>query len=414
MKKIIVIILVLFSVESQAQVLQKNTSYGWSWLRGSFDSVLQIPKDTARGGKRIFETGKDTGQLRYMVGDSSVYVHTGRKWIKVGGSGGGGTPSFQDVLNVSRFLSSSQVISATDTFRINIAKNYWKLADSLLIYGMKRQDGAEHYIQMVPAGITTAVQNSSTSQAEQQFTFANGASKGTLRFRTTDLIYESPDSSNVNANNVLWVDMADGEKIKKGFLSSGGGGLTYADTGRGQTKIATGGSLNKVRDSVQTNIDLKLSISDTAAMMKRDTSSVYLISNATTSSTTAVGTGLRFQIGANQTFIVMIDGTASKATTNTGLQLAIGAPSGCTIKGYAQQGTATLSTAMTNSLITAINTLGNTFATGIGVEVPFRQVFTVTNGANAGTIELQFATVTSNVATIFAGTNMRWQRTKGL
>jgi hypothetical protein len=69
---------------------------------------------------------------------------------------------------------------------------------------------------------------------------------------------------------------------------------------------------------------------------------------------------------------------------------------------------------MTNSLITAINTLGNTFATGIGVEVPFRLVFTVTNGANAGVIQLQFATVTSNVARIYAGTNMRWTRTKGL
>jgi hypothetical protein len=292
---------------ANSQVLQKNTAYGWNWLRGSFDSVLQIPKDTARGGKRIFETGKDTGQLRYMVGDSSVYVHTGRKWIKVGGSGGAGTPSFQDVLNVSRFLSSSQVISATDTFRINIAKNYWKLADSLLIFGMKRQDGAEHYIQMTPSGITTAVQNSSTSQAEQQFTFANGASKGTLRFRTMDLIYESPDSSNVNANNVLWVDMADGKKIKKGFISPGGPGVdtsslsnrinlklnisdtssmltnyrnaantnasnialkkNIADSGRANTNYVTGWALNKVRDSVQSNVTSKVNITDTAAML---------------------------------------------------------------------------------------------------------------------------------------------------
>jgi hypothetical protein len=81
------------------------------------------------------------------------------------------------------------------------------------------------------------------------------------------LIYESPDSSNVNANNVLWVDMADGKKIKKGFLSSGGGGLTYADTGRLPAQIATGGSLNKVRDSVQTNINTKVNNSDTSSML---------------------------------------------------------------------------------------------------------------------------------------------------
>jgi hypothetical protein len=168
------------------------------------------------------------------------------------------------------------------------------------------------------------------------------------------------------------------------------------------------------QSDLYTALNLKLNISDTSAMIKRDTSSVYLISDATTSSTTAVATNLKFQIGANQRYFVMVDGTAAKATSVSGLKLAVGAPSGCTIKGYQQSGGSSLSTAMTNSLLNAINTLGSTFATGIGVEVPFRMVFTVTNGANAGVIELQFATVTSNTATIFAGTNIRWQRTKGL
>lgn len=193
-----------------------------------------------------------------------------------------------------------------------------------------------------------------------------------------------------------------------------GNGVKWSTpSGGGSTWGSITGDLDTQTD-LYTALNLKLPIADTAAMMKRDTSSAYLIADATTTSTTAVGTNLKFQIGANQRYFVMVDGTASKATSTSGMRLAIGAPSGCTIKGYAQQGTATLSTAMTNSLITAINTLGNTFATGIGVEVPFRLVFTVTNGANAGVIELQFATVTSNTATIFAGTNMRWQRTKGL
>ncbi|CAB5217015.1 hypothetical protein UFOVP198_45 [uncultured Caudovirales phage] len=39
------------------------------------------------------------------------------------------------------------------------------------------------------------------------------------------------------------------------------------DTGRAVTAIATGGSLNKVRDSLQANIGLKLNISDTATML---------------------------------------------------------------------------------------------------------------------------------------------------
>ena len=193
-----------------------------------------------------------------------------------------------------------------------------------------------------------------------------------------------------------------------------GNGVKWSGiSGGGTTWGSITGDLDTQSD-LYTALNLKLNISDTSAMLKQDTSSVYLISDATTSSTTAVGTNLKFQIGANQRYFVMVDGTAAKATSTSGLKLAVGAPSGCTIKGYSQQGSSTLSTAMTNSLLTAINTLGSTFATGIGVEVPFRMVFTVTNGANAGVIELQFATVTSNTATIFAGTNMRWQKTKGL
>ena len=166
--------------------------------------------------------------------------------------------------------------------------------------------------------------------------------------------------------------------------------------------------------TLSNRINLKLNISDTAAMMKRDTTSCYLLADTTTSSTSAVGTPLRFQIAANARYVVEVNGTASKASSTTGLKLAIGAPASCTIKGYQQSGAAAVTTAMTNSLLTAINSLGSTFATGTGVEVPFRMVFTVTNGANAGVIQLQFATVTSNVARIYAGTNMRWTRTKGL
>lgn len=187
-----------------------------------------------------------------------------------------------------------------------------------------------------------------------------------------------------------------------------------ADSGRGVSQYVTGATLNKVRDSLQGNILLKLNISDTAAMMKRDTSSVYLLSDFSTSSVTAVSTGLNFQIAANAVYTVIISGTASKATTTSGMKLAIGAPTGCTIKGQQQHGTSSLSTAMQNGLITAINTLGTTFATGAGVEVPFRIEATITNGSTAGVISLDVATVTSNAATIYAGTRMVWHKAKGL
>jgi hypothetical protein len=350
MKKIIFIVIVLFSVSSQAQVLQKNTAYGWSWLRGGFDSVLQIPKDTLSGGKRIAQSGKDTGQLRYNRADSSVYVHTGTKWINVAGSGSGATPNLAGVTAVGN-TTSLDIIASTGASNSATLKASGELA-------LQKSDD---YLLITPALIA----------------FTKLISGKAVK------IFPNTASGTIDDN----------------FILPDKGGVT--DT------FAFKSDINSIASA-------KLNISDTAAMMKRDTSSVFLLADATTSSTTAVATNLKFQIAANQRYFVMIDGTASKATSSSGMRLAVGAPSGCTIKGYSQQGTATLSTAMTNSLITAINTLGSTFATGIGVEVPFRMVFTVTNGANAGVVELQFATVTSDTATIYAGTNMRWQKTKGL
>jgi len=158
--------------------------------------------------------------------------------------------------------------------------------------------------------------------------------------------------------------------------------------------------------SLSDRINLKMDKADTVR-----NGSATLAADFTTSSTTAVSTNLTFAIGAYETYVVSIFGTASKATSTSGMKLAIAAPSGCTIKGLAQQGGGTLSTALTNSLITAINTLGSTFATGNGVEVGFRWEFRVINGATPGNITLQGATVTSNTATIYAGSSMIWHKT---
>jgi hypothetical protein len=134
-----------------------------------------------------------------------------------------------------------------------------------------------------------------------------------------------------------------------------------------------------------------------------------LTANFQTTNTTATNTNLSFPIAANETFKVRVTGTASKATTATGLKLAVAAPTGCTIKGVQYGGGATLIAPLVPSLITAINTLGTTFATGIGVEVGFVLEFVVTNSSTAGNITLQAATVTSNQLTIYAGTTMQYE-----
>lgn len=133
-----------------------------------------------------------------------------------------------------------------------------------------------------------------------------------------------------------------------------------------------------------------------------------LASNFTTSSVTAVGTNLTFAIAAGEVFDVYL--TYSKATSATGLKLAIGAPTGCVIAGYQNGGGATLAAPLVPSLITAINTLLATVATGTGIRVCGELHFRVINSSTAGSITIQVATVTSNVATIYAGSKMSWRK----
>lgn len=139
------------------------------------------------------------------------------------------------------------------------------------------------------------------------------------------------------------------------------------------------------------------------------TGSKNLLSNFTTSSTSAVNTNLSFAIGTKESYDVIVDGTCSKATSATGLKFAIGIPAGATIFGVQYGGGATLAAPLVPSIISA-STLGTTLATGTNVQVAFRLTFTVQNNNTAGAVTLQVATVTSNVATVYAGTKMTWTR----
>ena len=134
-----------------------------------------------------------------------------------------------------------------------------------------------------------------------------------------------------------------------------------------------------------------------------------LTSNFTTSSVTAVSTNLAFSIAANEVYSVDVYGTCSKATSATGLKFAIGAPTGCTVAGFQLGGAATLAASLVPSLITAINTLGTALATGTAIQVAFELHFRVVNSGTAGSITLQMATVTSNVATLYAGSRIEWK-----
>lgn len=142
--------------------------------------------------------------------------------------------------------------------------------------------------------------------------------------------------------------------------------------------------------------------------------SAYLINAFTTSNTTATNTNLTFAISANEKYVVTIEGVCSKATSATGLKFAIAAPAGATISGVQYGGAALLATPLVPSLISSINTLGTTLATGIGVPVAFRLNFVIINSSTPGNVTFQAATVTSNTMTINAGASMVWQKATGL
>ena len=145
---------------------------------------------------------------------------------------------------------------------------------------------------------------------------------------------------------------------------------------------------------------------------KIDTSTFYLTSDFTTSNTTATNTPLTFNMAANEVRRIMINGTCIKVGT-TGIKLAIGAPTGATIKATQNSSGNAINT-MAVSVISAINTLGGTINSQSGVEVPFRIEGTIINGATPGAVTLQLATVTSGAATIQAGTILSVGRVKGL
>lgn len=257
------------------------------------------------------------------------------------------------------------------------------------------------------------------------------SSSAAAQVGTTEVYFGKKLRAKVIKADSAFIAPTDTTNYKTGFVVIGstayiGNGVkwTAIGSGGGGGSVAWGSITGGLEDQTDlvTALAAKLDESDTASlsdrinlkMDKADTvrnGAATLAADFTTSSTTAVSTNLTFAIGAYESYVVSVFGTASKATSTSGMKLAIAAPSGCTIKGLAQQGGGTLSTALTNSLITAINTLGSTFATGNGVEVGFRWEFRVINGATPGNITLQGATVTSNTATIYAGSSMIWHKT---
>ena len=122
----ILIILIFVSFGATAQVYQNMAQPGYKFGRARFDSVLTIP--TGLGAMRNITGGQDTGQIRFNVSDSSVYVWNGRRWVKPVGGG------ISDTLKVSVSDTAAMLANYAKTAALALKVNISDTAAMLSPY----------------------------------------------------------------------------------------------------------------------------------------------------------------------------------------------------------------------------------------------------------------------------------------
>ena len=137
-------------------------------------------------------------------------------------------------------------------------------------------------------------------------------------------------------------------------------------------------------------------------------------SNFTTTSTSAANTNLKFAIGANESYYVVVEGSISKSSNSSGSKLAVSVPSGATVSGETYGGAGSLTNAQVMNILSANTLTSNAISTATGVQVPFRMTFTVTSSTTTGNVIIQAASVSSGTTTIYAGTRMTWTKVTSL
>lgn len=131
-----------------------------------------------------------------------------------------------------------------------------------------------------------------------------------------------------------------------------------------------------------------------------------LMASLVTTNLTPTNSNLSFPIGANEVWCVVVQLTA-QCSASGGMKYAVGAPTGATVEGWVFSSGAAITTPVYQRL-TTINTLTPVaMHTAVAIPTPDVIVFTIMNGATAGTITLQAASVTAGqTTTIFAGSYM--------
>jgi hypothetical protein len=214
----ILIILMFIGFGASAQVYQNMAQPGYKFGRARFDSVLTIP--TGLGAMRNITGGQDTGQIRFNVSDSSVYVWNGRRWVKPVGGG------VSDTLKVS--------VSDTAAMLANYAKT---------------------------AALALKVNISDTAAMLSPYVRAASLTIPTL----TQVLEAAPGSNEAGANQIKDLSAGTSQNDAATF-----GQLT--DTANLRLRISDTASMLSAyarSASVTAALALKLNISDTSAMLRR-------------------------------------------------------------------------------------------------------------------------------------------------
>lgn len=362
-------------------------------------------------------TSSDT-TYKPMAMNSSGDVVKMNNWITGGGGGGSGT-----VTSVATgYGLSGGTITTSGTLLVDTATlstKYVRVSDYDTIYTTSP-------IMTMQSGDSTIIYfNSDTANAWRNssggFVPYTGATQD-VDLGTNKISSQSVYITGTNGNGHLHLKHQANDATATGqstsLFADSNGDIKWKNDGDYYTTLKTSDNTANAIYTYPSATTTLIGASDTAAMLANYVrtnaiSSGYLSSDATTTNLTATNTNLTFPIAANETWRIMVAGTAKNSTTGQ-VKIAIAAPTGCTMRGIVNGGGATMGSSTVNQALNAVNTLSAGFATGNNVEVAFRFEGVVVNGANAGSITLQFAAGTTGTATIYNGTLMQWTRTKPL
>lgn len=225
----LVIILLLICQTSFGQIYQNMAQPGYKFARGRFDSVLTIPRGLV--SLKNISGGQDTGQIRFNVSDSSVYVWNGRAFIKQKSA----TPSLQQVTDINNTTNNTitvfDFLGKTTVIRPSKIEFYKNTGNSQL----SANDSAEIELQFPNIAGTFKIPISVNGQ------FAN--SQGAITIPTTDT---SSLSNRIN----LRVKYTDTSSMLAAYRTAINTKLNISDTA-----------------SLSNRINSKLNISDTSTML---------------------------------------------------------------------------------------------------------------------------------------------------